>query len=201
MGCGGNKGALEAQQKQQSAQDAAIKGATQQINSAFSGFNPQFYQGVANAYQNYAMPQVQQQYQDTSNRLGFKLANQGLGSSSQARFLGGQLQDTMSNAQTQIGQQAVQQQNQLQQQIGQEKSQLIGQAQVANDPGAIAAQSLGVAQGFQTPSSFAPIGQLFNNFATQYLGNQNQQTYGGNQFNQLALGSLLNPQYSTLSPF
>lgn len=195
MGCGGSGNAASLQQQQQQ-QDAAITGATNQINNAFSGFNPQFYQGVGQAYQNFAMPQLQQQYQNTANQLGFKLANQGLGDSSQARMLGGQLNDQMASNQAQIGQQAIQQENQLQQQVGQEKSNLIGQATASNAPGQVGAQALGIAQGFGTPSTFAPIGNLFNNFATQYLGNQNNATYGGyqNQLNQLALGGMLNPQ-------
>ena len=197
----GNNDAVRQQQEQQEKQLAAQNQAIGQINDAFSGFNPQFFQGVANAYQNYAMPQVQQQYQQNANNLGFKLANQGLADSSQARTAGNALQGAMSQAQTQIGQEAVHQQNQLQQQIGQEKANLVSQASVANNPGAVASNALGVAQGFGTPSTFAPIGQLFNNFGLQYLGNQAQNTYGSQQLNQLALGSLLNPQYSTLSPF
>lgn len=197
MGCGSN-GQADALLSQQKAQELAQNNAVGQVNSAFSGFTPDFYKGISTAYQNFAMPELQRQYADTSNQLGFKLANQGLGDSSIAQGLGSKLADTMSRGQTQIGQEAVNQENQLKQQVSQEQSNLIGQASNSNQPGAVASQALGVAQGFGTPSSFAPIGQLFNQFGQQYLGNQLAKTYG-TATNQL--GSLLNPAYSATKAY
>lgn len=197
MGCGSN-GQADALLSQQKAQELAQNNAIGQVNSAFSGFTPDFYKGIGTAYQNFAMPELQRQYTDTSNQLGFKLANQGLGDSSIAQGLGSKLADTMSRGQTQIGQEAVNQENQLRQQVSQEQSNLIGQASNSNQPGAVASSALGVAQGFGTPSSFAPIGQLFNQFGQQYLGSQLAKTYGG-ATNQL--GSLLNPAYSATKAY
>lgn len=197
MGCGGSNQAQQLLNQQQQ-QEKATNNAVGQVNNAFSGFTPSFFHGVGQAYQNFALPQLQQQYQSASNGLGFKLANQGLGDSSVAQDLGSKLANTMAQGQTQIGQEAQNQENQLRQNISQEQANLVGQASNSQNPGIVGTQALGVAQGFGTPSSFAPIGNLFNSFATQYLGNQNANVYGGAQ-NQL--GSLLNPAYSASRAF
>lgn len=193
MGCGQNQAQtlLDSQHTQELAQSNAVG----QVNQAFSGFTPDFYKGIGTAYQNYAEPQLQQQYQSTANNLGFKLANQGLGDSSQAGFLNSQLANTMSQGQNQIGQDAVGQENQLKQQVGQEQANMVGQAAVSTNPGAVASQALGVAQGFQTPSTFQPIGQLFSQFGQQYLGGQLNNTYTG------ATNNLNQGQYGVLNPF
>lgn len=194
MGCGANNQAdqiLSDQKKQTAAQQNAVG----QVNSAFSGFTPSFYKGVGDAYQNFAEPQLQQQYQQNANQLGFKLSNQGLGHSSQARTAGNALQNTMSQGQTQIGQEAVNQENQLRQQVGNSQANLVAQASSSQNPGNVGASALGVAQGFTTPSSFAPVGQVFNQFGSQYLNNQYNQLYGAgtNSLNTYQTGSLLNP--------
>lgn len=194
MGCGTNNQAdqiLSDQKKQTMAQQNAVG----QVNSAFSGFTPAFYKGVGDAYQNFAEPQLQQQYQSTANQLGFKLANQGLDKSSQGRFLNNQLQNTMSQGQTQIGQDAVSQENSLKQQVGNSQANLVAQASSSNNPGNVGASALGVAQGFTNPSSFAPIGQAFNQFGSQYLNNQYNQLYGAgtNSLNTYSAGNPLNP--------
>lgn len=194
MGCGKNNQAdqiLSDQKKQSLAQQNAVG----QVQNAFSGFTPQFYKGVGDAYQNFAMPQLQQQYQNSANQLGFKLAGQGLGQSSQGRFLNSQLANTMSQGQTQIGQEAVNQENQLRQTVGNSQANLIGQASSSQQPGAVGAQALGVAQGFTTPSSFAPIGNLFNQFGSQYLNNQYNQLYGA------ATSNLNSTQNGPLNPY
>lgn len=194
MGCGSN-GQADALLSQQKQLEMAQNNAVGQVNNAFSGFTPDFYKGIGTAYQNYAMPQLQQQYQNSSNQLGFKLAGQGLGDSSQAQFLGSQLANTMSQGQTQIGQEAVNQENQLKQQVSQEQANLVGQASSSQNPNYAGAQALGVAQGFGTPSTFAPIGNLFNQFGQQYLGSQVANTYG------TATNNLNQNQFGVLNPF
>ena len=196
MSCGSNPNdALNKQNAQTlNAQNKAIG----QINSAFSGFSPDFFQGVAKAYQNYQTPALMQQYNTNSNNLKFKLANQGLSDSTQARTGFGALNDAMAQGQAQIGQKGQEQAQQLQQQIGQEQSNLVGQASASQNPGAIASSALGVANNFKAPSTFAPIGSFFSDFAQNYFGGQQANTYNNatNQLLQLnQLGRLLNPTY------
>jgi hypothetical protein len=164
--------------QQQAQQEANTNQAVSGINKAFSGFTPQFFNNVNQSYQGYALPQLQQQYQQTQNQLGFKLADQGIyGKNSVSQGLNNQLQQANTTNTQNIAQQGLANAQQLQQQVGQEQSNLIGQAQTATNPQALSQQAISTAAEFGAPSSFQPIGSLFNNFAQQYLGQQNAGTY------------------------
>lgn len=190
MACGSSS-AGEAAAAQMEKQQKWTDQATQGINQAFSGFTPQFYKGIGQAYQNFAMPQLQQQYSNIANNLGFKMANQGLLNSSVNQNAQNQLAHTMSQAQTQLGNQAVGQENQLRSQVNQQQSNLLGQAASTNAPGNLINSALSQAQTAQAPSTFQPIGQMFNTFAQDYLGAQNANMY--NQFANQYLNTLNNP--------
>ena len=197
MSCGSSNNAGQLAQQQQQQQENLTNQSIAGIDKAFSGFTPDFYKGVGTAYQNYAMPQLQQQYKQTADALNFKLAGQGLGQSSVATQLGNQLSQANSAAETQVGNQAVSQEQQLQQQVANEKSNLYQQAQTATNPSQIATQAVAQAGSLSGPSTFQPLGQLFNNFATTYLVNQlGNQYYGfANQY----LNTTNNPGlYNTL---
>jgi hypothetical protein len=194
MGCGSssssNANAIQQQQLQQQANtDKAIAG----VNSAFAGFDPAFYQKVQDSYTNWALPQLQTQYQNANNSLGYKLAGQGLLDSSAATQGQNALSAAMTQNQNQIANNAVGQSQALQQTVGQEKSNLIGQAQTATDPSSFAQSAAAMAAGTQAPSTFAPLGSMFTSFGDQYLANQNASSY--NQLAQL-LG-----QYSNQNNF
>ena len=195
MGCGGgaDQGPLL---NQQNAQKNALNAATGRIQDAFSGFTPNFYQGVAQAYQNQALPQLQQQYRNNSTQFGFKMADQGLGKSSQATQGYNSLADANNQAKTQIAQQGQQQAQNLQQQVSGQESNLMGMAQSASNPGQMATQAQATAAGITAPSTFAPIGQLLSQWTSMYLGGQQQQL-GNNMSNALSQMYLMNPYSSS----
>lgn len=168
---GSQAAALNAQQQNQ------INQATGQINRAFSGFTPQFYNQREKAYTNYATPQLFQQYGSTLNQLEDKLGNQGLTKSSAALQERGALAQALGQGEQTVADTAIGQAQSLQQQIAQEQSNLIGQANAAADPLSIAQGAVGTAAQFQTPSAFTPIGNMFQNVANTYLGSQLASTY------------------------
>src|SRR5271157_2565954 len=176
MGCGSsNAGSLMRQQQQQQMQ--LQNQAVGQINNAFSGFTPQFYQGIQNAATNYWTPQLYQQYLQNSQGLGYNLANRGLLNSTAAQQGQQQLSGAMNQASNQIGNQAVQASQNLQNQVGQEQANLIGQAESATNPLAKSQGATGAASQFLGPSSFAPLGNMFGQFGNLWLANQAQQAY------------------------
>ena len=190
MGCGSSSSASSAAlQQQQQQQEANTNKAVASVNSAFSGFDPAFYQKVQDSYTNWALPQLQTQYQTANNSLGYQLAGQGLLNSSAATQGQNALSAAMTQNQNQIANNAVGQSQALQQTVGQEKSNLIGQAQTATDPSSFGQSAIAMAAGTQAPSTFAPLGSMFTNFGNQYLANQNASSY--NQLAQL-LGSYTN---------
>lgn len=192
MGCGGGNssaGLLRSQQLSNEATNQAVGN----IQNAFSGYTPNFYQGYAKAYQNSAVPQLQQQEHQASNQLGFKLSNQGLQKSSQAQQGYGALQDSYNQGLTQISNQGQQAAQGLQQQVANNEANLIGMAQSSTQPGTYIPQAQAAATSYGAPSTFAPIGQFFNNFANQYLGQS--QAGLGNSLN-TSLQSLFNNPYN-----
>lgn len=175
MGGGGDPAAEARKQQQQ--QQQKIEAATGQINNAFAGFDPAFYQARTKAYETYAMPQLNQQYQNVQSGLYGKLANQGLLNSSAAGVEKGALQQSLAEQQQNIANAGLQQSQALQRQVGQEKANLIGQANVAADPLSVSQNALQSASGFSAPSPFAPLGQMFQGFGNMYLGSQVGNTY------------------------
>jgi hypothetical protein len=176
----GTGNAADAARKQQQQQQATIEAATGQINNAFAGFTPQFYQDRTAAYEKFANPQLTQQYQNVNQNLSGKLANQGLLNSSAGLNEQGALQQTRAQQQQGIANQGIAQSQQLQQQVAQEKNQLIAQANAASNPLSVAQGALGTAASFAAPNAFAPLGNMFQTFANTYLGNQLSNTYNPN---------------------
>ena len=60
----------------------AITTGSGSIEKAFAGFDPAFYNQRAQAYQDFAMPQLSEQYNTTRKQLGYGVANRGLFGSS-----------------------------------------------------------------------------------------------------------------------
>jgi hypothetical protein len=176
MGCGSSSAGNQLAQ-QQAQQQQFTNQAVGNINQAFSGFTPQFYNQQANNYMQWALPQVNNQFQQTSQQLGAKLANQGITNSSGAQNSWNQLNNTNQLAQQGVASTAQNQANQLRQQVAGEQANLIGQAQTANNPAAIGQQATAAAASYGAPSAFQPLGNLFGNFANLYLANNLANTY------------------------
>lgn len=162
---------------------AAINTGTADINKAFAGFTPQFYNKRANAYIDYAMPQLADQYRQTSNQVGFGLANKGLSESSTAQKQWSDLFRANTSAKQGIADSAIGQSNQLQQSVANSKAQLLGQLYQTADPASANASAVSTAASFQTPSVFTPLANQFSNIVNQYY-----------------LSSLLNQRPATASP-
>ena len=186
---------------QQQQQQAAIQQATNQINQAFSGFTPAFYGANTQAYENYAMPQLGQQMQQTQGQLNNQLFNQGLANSSSANKEQSALNQANAQAKTNIANTAIGQTNQLRQQVAGEQQNLISQANVANEPATVAGQALNAASQYSAPSAMPAVGNMFQGFANMYLGNRLNQAYGQSpQYNQAPLLSYTNPLQGSYGP-
>lgn len=176
LGGGGNAGAgmMRGLQKKQQQQ---VMDSTNKIDSAFAGFDPQFFAQKEKAYMDYAMPQVQEQATEMQKQGAYKLGGQGLLKSSAALQLGESLSRAKNAATNQVGMEAMNQGNQLQEAVAKKKSDLIGEANTAADPSSSAQSAIGAASQFQSPSLFQPLGELFNGWANMYLQQKNQNAW------------------------
>lgn len=144
---------------------------------ASEGFGDQFYKDRSNAYQQFALPQFNRQLGDQQKNLAYSLADRGLLSSSAAGDLQGKLLTEADTQRRGIADQGQSMANSLRQQVEGNRSALIGQLEASADPAATTSQALQSAATFSAPSTFQPLGNLFQSFASTYLANQAQQAY------------------------
>lgn len=141
------------------------------VNVAFAGFTPSFYDDRAKAFVDYALPQLAGQYQTTRNQLLQSLASRGLLNSSTGRQQGSTLQKTMEGAKQTLVEGGRTQAQDLQRQVEDKRSAIIGQVYQAADPANARASAVTTAAGFRQPSTFAPLANMFSSLAGQYYSN------------------------------
>lgn len=181
--CGGGDNAARKARELEDQRQARIQSGVADINNIFSGFNDKFYKGRADAYTGYALPQFTQQFGNANRNLTYALADRGLTNSSAARKQQSDL-SFQGNVQKQgIIDTGAQQANQLRSQVEGQRSNLISQLQASADPATSSQLALSQAQSLSLPSTFAPLGNLFSNYAKNYALNAQAQAY-----NQAGLG-------------
>lgn len=159
-------------QASENARQAQIRKGTKQVNQAFAGFNPQFYNQRRQAYIDYAMPQLSDQFTQTRNQIGFGLANKGL---TQSGTSGKQWSDLFRQegvAKQNIADTATSQSQALQQQVANSQANLINQLYTTADPASAQQSAIQTAAGFQAPSTFAPLVNQFSGLLNQYYISQ-----------------------------
>lgn len=173
---GGNDYAAQAAQQEATRQKNITTGTTV-INNAFAGFTPEFYQNYANAYGDFARPQVAQQYKQTKDAIGFDLANRGLSRSGTANSQWDNLATTMGQAQQGIVDTGIQQAQGLQNQVQQSENQELSNLYTSADPAQAASQATATAASFKTPSAFPAVANVFSTLLNQYYTNQLVNSY------------------------
>lgn len=161
-----------AAQATENKRQAAIKQGTQSINQAYAGFTPGFYQQRAQAYTDYALPQLSQQYGQMKNQIGFNVANRGYFGGSAANKQISDLNQQMGVQKQGIVDAGITQAQQLQNQVEQQRNTLLGQLYQSADPGQVGQQATATAASFQYPTPVAPLGNMFANLANQYYQSQ-----------------------------
>jgi hypothetical protein len=178
-GGGGDGGAAQAR-ADEAARQARIKQGQASIDQQFGKFDDAFYNSRKTAYNNFAMPQVNDQYRQNSNQLAFSLARSGLGASSEAARQGGVLQrDNMLARQT-VADNAFGEAQKARQTVEDNRNNLINQLQATSDPTMAANNAMrqaGVLQ--QQANTFSPLGSLFQNTATMLSGANQAGYYSG----------------------
>jgi len=183
MSFGGGDGS-QAITQQEAQRQALISQGAQQVNQAFAGYTPQFYEGMRQNVLAAQLPQVQRQYQQTQGQLASNLGNQGLIRSSAARNLGSSLQEQLSTNLFNVSNQATQAVQDLQKNVAGEKSNILGQLEASAQPNIAGQQALDAASRYSAPSIIQPLGNLFQNWSNIYLARQIGQTYGQPQQSQ-----------------
>jgi len=168
---GGTDYAKEAQ-KAEDKRQAAIKKGTADVNKQFAGFNQGFYDKRRQAYLDFALPQLADQYRTTHGQVGFGLSDRGIRGSGAAQKQWSDLFKTTESAKQGIADSATAQANDLKKQIAAQQQNLINQLYITSDPAQAKQAAISTAAGFQTPSTFAPLVNQFSGLLNQYYVSQ-----------------------------
>jgi len=134
----------------------------------FEGFQPSFYDKRSQDYVNFALPQLAQQYQTNRNAMLFGLENRGLGNSSVANAASSNLERSAGQGRQEIADTGLAQANQLRKDVEGARQQAISQLYQSADPAQALQGAVRNAIGFQAPSTFAPVANMFTGLAQQY---------------------------------
>ena len=164
---GGGGGASERYANEQRAAEqqrqARIRSGMSAIDSQFAGFDDNFYNDRSQAYLDFALPQVEQQYQKANRGLVYALARQGIGQSSEGNTRFGDLLQNQMLANQQAVDKSRQVESEARKSVEDTRSGLIADLYATADPAAAAKNATARAAYLATPQGFSPIGQLFAN--------------------------------------
>jgi len=158
------------------------------------GFTDAFYQQRAQAQEDVQLPQLGQQFQQQQKGLAYNLADRGLLRSSAATDLNQSLKDEYGRQSQDVVQNAQAGANALRQNVEQQRQSLVSQLEQSSDPAATTQLALGAAASLTAPSTFAPLGNAFQNWSNIYLANNlpSTQQYGQALYNPYMMFAGLN---------
>jgi hypothetical protein len=154
----------EIARQQEEARQSRIAQGRSSIDSAFGGFNDEFFDEYQNQYLDYYNPQLEDQYGDAVKRLTLQLAQTGnLTGSTGANQLS-DLQKYYDQQKLSVTNQAVNAANELRGNIDSRKSQLYADNRGAADPGSASSAAASAAQALQPTAPTSPLANVFSDF-------------------------------------
>ena len=161
------------------------------------GFDDAFYNAPKQAYEDFALPQLGQQYDQTNRQLSARVADQGIAGGSADLRLRSQLNRETDLQRLNIANQGLAVSNDLRQKVAQEKNNIVNQLISSSNPSLASQQALAATTNLSAPSPLPAVGNLFSNFASSYLTGA---FGGGGQNNAFGYGSLKLPTTSNSGP-
>lgn len=165
--CGGGGGSADRIAREQRQEEKARQGRIQHgmalIDQNFSKFNDDFYNQRAQAYTNYAMPQLDQQYDDTYRNLQFALARQGIGQSSEGNNRYGRLSQDYGIQRQGVIDKSMDASADARRGVEDARAGLVMDLQNTANPTAAAQAALNRSAYLSQGPALSPIGQVFGN--------------------------------------
>lgn len=174
LGDGGRR-AQQAEAERQRAEEEARQGRVREgadaINTAFAGYDDDFYKGITQNYLDYARPQVEDQFKDAARQLRINLARNAMLDSSVNVDRKAKLQEDFDKAMREQSLKGKEYANITQKNLEAAKTDLLSQNQNIADPVLIAQSAANRANAAAELPPYSPLGELFagaaEGFATQ----------------------------------
>ncbi len=180
-----NRRIAEAQAEAERARQAEIRRqeniaqGQQEISSAFGQFNDDFFNQRAQSFKDFAMPQLDRQFQDQMRNLTAALARSGNLNSSLRGNLMGQLQREYDTGRLSLADQARGFADQARSGVSAAQARLMeSNAQLA-DPGLIRNSAMAEAQGLMANPQFASLGQMLSDLSANVSPNNTRRVSPG----------------------
>lgn len=163
-GGGGDGGAGEARAREE-ARQASIRTGMGNIDSAFAGFNDDFFNARGKAYTDYAMPQLDEQWGKAQEDLTYGLSRSGLLNSSAAAEKMADAKRDYDRQRQAIESTGLDYANQARGDVERNRSDLVAQLNATADPTSAAQAAANRAGMLSASPGFQPLGQLFQNLS------------------------------------
>lgn len=163
-GGGGDDGSAEARAREEQRQ-ARIRQGMGSINQTFSQFDDPWFNRQRDAYVGYAMPQVEDQYNNALTSLTAALSRSGMLQSSVAANKSANLSKDYSLQRQGVVDAGIGQATQARRDLENSRSALVTDLYATADPAAAAAGAQARAKIATQPQEFSPLGVLFQNAA------------------------------------
>lgn len=183
--CFGGSSAADDIAQQQRADEVAREGRIKQgmssIANIFGKFNDGFYQKRYNDYEDYALPQVNQQQAGQRRDLIYALARDGNLDSSAAVDKSAELQELGNQQRVNAADEGLNQENALRGQVEQTRGNVVSELNATGDDQAASQSAMRAVQNLNQPAGFSPLGNLFANFANSVamIGSRAGNGYSG----------------------
>lgn len=145
------------------------------------GFNDDYYAGRREAYEDYALPQLDRQYGNAKRDLIFALDRSGLLRSSAGAGKNAELSDEFDQSRLDVANKGFDVENQARANVENIRSSLVSQLNATGDDQAAAAAAIRNADTLNRPEGFSPLGQVFLNFSDTLsrIGSNARNDYSG----------------------
>jgi|SRR5882672_303901 len=164
MGFMGGGGPDDNSAQEEALRQKRITEGKRKVAGAFAGFTPDFYGSQARAYNEFALPQLDDQYAKAGQQLKYALARQfGTTQTSEAASRVADLSKRYALARTNITEQGLQKSQEAQGNVEAERGKILQSLNATADPAAAAQMAMSQANLLSKPSAFDPLADLFGN--------------------------------------
>lgn len=170
--------------QQEAERQARIAEGTNRINSQFSQFDDNYFNGIADAYKAHYTPQIEEQYQAARKNMMYNPAGGSTSSSAFAARLG-ELERDRQRQMVEIANRGLSEAQNYRSNVVSNKQNLIGQLNAGSGVDSVSSLAAEQAKSLTATPTYSALGDLFSRFATNANNYVNSNTNSNNQNNSL----------------